>query len=186
MMLALSRSPVAINATQRAYTLLELLTVLLIIGVLMSIAVPSYRDVTVAQRLTAAASDIAAALQLARAEAIKRQTRVAVCEQPTRVMCPTENTWRSGWIVVADNNYDRAWDVHDSIVRAFSQDYPALEIYASRRGPLVFYPDGRSPGSTTTVTVCHRESNGIRQVILNNAGRVRIERSTRDMGAECR
>lgn len=186
MMFALSRALVAINATQRAYTLLEILTVLLIIGVLMAIAVPSYRDVAVAQRLTAAASDIAAALQLARAEAIKRQTRVAVCEQPVRVVCPAENSWRSGWIVAADDNYDRAWNADDSIVREFSQDYPTLEIYASRRGPLVFYPDGRSPGSTTTVTVCHRGSDNIRQVILNNAGRVRIERSTRDAGTECR
>lgn len=182
----LSRPLIAPCAMQRAFTLFELLIVLLIISILMTIAIPSYRDVTIAQRLTAAASDIAAALQLARAEAIKRQTRVAVCEQPVRVICPPENSWRGGWIVAADDNYDRTWNADDSIVREFSQDYPALEIYASRRGPLVFYPDGRSPGSTTTVTVCHVGSDDIRQVILNNAGRVRIERSTRKADDECR
>ncbi|MGZ8928615.1 MAG: GspH/FimT family pseudopilin [Methylobacter sp.] len=55
-------------------TLMELLTVIAIIGILASLAVPSYRDMIEKNRLKEAAESLAADMQFTRTEAIKRST----------------------------------------------------------------------------------------------------------------
>ena len=79
---------------QRGFTLIELMVTLTLLGVLLGIAIPSFRDFVATQRVKSAAFDLAAALLLARSEAVKRNSDVTVA--------PVSGTdWTTGWTVKA-------------------------------------------------------------------------------------
>lgn len=60
------------------FTLIELMIVLMIIAIGVALAVPSYRSITEKRQLTAATEDIAAFMNFAQSEAIKRNELVTV------------------------------------------------------------------------------------------------------------
>lgn len=62
-------SPVSV---QRGFTLVELMVTVVVLGIFLSIAVPSFRSLLEAQRVKAMAYDMVADLSLARSEALKR------------------------------------------------------------------------------------------------------------------
>jgi type IV fimbrial biogenesis protein FimT len=61
---------------QKAFTLIELMIIITILGILLSIAVPSFSDWLQRKRLSAAASDYVALINYARSESIKRNTKI--------------------------------------------------------------------------------------------------------------
>jgi type IV fimbrial biogenesis protein FimT len=75
------------------FTLIELMVVLTLAGVLVGLAVPSFREFTASQRVKTAASDLAAAMLMARSEAVKRNTSVTVTQ--------AAGGWTNGWTVAA-------------------------------------------------------------------------------------
>lgn len=74
------------------FTLLELLITITIIGVLASLAAPSFRSLIMGQRIKTASFDLITNLTLARSEAIKQNGNVT--------MTPVSSgTWTNGWTV---------------------------------------------------------------------------------------
>ena len=69
-----------------------------VMALLMTIAVPSFRDATLGSQLRAAANDLAAAVYLARSEAIKRNAIVTLCVSSDGATCAAGG-WQQGWIV---------------------------------------------------------------------------------------
>lgn len=78
---------------QSGFTLIELIVVLTISGIFLGLAIPAFREFTASQRVKNAAFDFAAAMLLARSEAVKRNGPVTV----------TQGTggWANGWTVAA-------------------------------------------------------------------------------------
>lgn len=79
---------------QRGFTLIELLVTVSIVGILLTVAVPSFSNFIIGQRVKTAASDIGYSLTLARSEAIKRRANVA--------FSPATGGWQNGWTVSAN------------------------------------------------------------------------------------
>lgn len=79
--------------TQRGFNLIELMVVLTLAGIMLGIGIPSFREFMASQRVKNTAFDFAAALMLARSEAVKRNTSVTL-EQ-------SGGNWQNGWNVVA-------------------------------------------------------------------------------------
>jgi type IV fimbrial biogenesis protein FimT len=77
------------------FTIIELLTAIVILGILVALAVPSFNDLILSTRIKGAASDIYGALALARSEAIKRNGNVTI--GPLTV----GGQWADGWQVQA-------------------------------------------------------------------------------------
>lgn len=77
------------------FTLVELMVTLAIVGILASLAAPSFRNLTASQRIRAAASDLSTALTLTRSEAIKRNSNVVLASNSGAP------NWESGWTVTA-------------------------------------------------------------------------------------
>ena len=82
---------------QRGASLIEAMMALSIAGVLTGAAVPAMKDALVQQRLRSGSSDLHATFHLARSEAIKRASPVAVTPVDTQ-------DWSTGWRVFADRN----------------------------------------------------------------------------------
>src|ERR1043166_2541029 len=87
------------NAAQTGgFTLVELLTVGVVLVVLTLIAVPSFNELTRSQRVQIAAMDLFTSLLRARSEAIKQNTDVTLSPA---------GTWAGGWAVaVGGTNID--------------------------------------------------------------------------------
>ena len=75
--MTLPQQPIARGA--RGFTLIELMITLAVAVILLVIAVPSFRTMTISNRLTTTANDVVAALNTARMEAIKRNASTQLC-----------------------------------------------------------------------------------------------------------
>ncbi|MFA6902827.1 MAG: GspH/FimT family pseudopilin [Gallionellaceae bacterium] len=62
----------------RGFTLLELLVTILILGILTTVALPSFQSFITNQRIRSASFDVMSMISLARSEAIKRNTNVSL------------------------------------------------------------------------------------------------------------
>ena len=81
----------------RGFTLAELMITLAVAAILLAIAVPSFRTFVQNSRLTTQADTLVYSLNLARNEAVKLDTPVAVCASSDGATCT--GAWVNGWIV---------------------------------------------------------------------------------------
>jgi type IV fimbrial biogenesis protein FimT len=85
-------------ARARGFTLVELLTVVVVLVVLIMIAVPSFNELIASQRVQMTAMDLFTSLLRARSEAIKQNTDVTLSPA---------GAWAAGWAVaVGGTNID--------------------------------------------------------------------------------
>lgn len=67
------------SRAERGFTLVELMITITIAAVLMMIAVPSFKSLTLSNKLTTAANDMVNAISVAKMEAIKRNASTQLC-----------------------------------------------------------------------------------------------------------
>jgi type IV fimbrial biogenesis protein FimT len=70
---------------EHGFTLVELMITLAIAIILLVIAVPSFRSLTLSNKLTTAANDVVNAINVARMEAIKRNANTQLCSNSASV-----------------------------------------------------------------------------------------------------
>ena len=92
----------------RGFTVIELLTVMVVVGVMVALAAPSMRDLIVRTRLKTAATDLHSSLTLARSEAIKRNAGM-------RIVPVNSANWALGWSVQVQSS---------GLVLSSQQSYP--------------------------------------------------------------
>lgn len=114
---------------QVGVTLVELLVVIAITGVLASVAIPSYINMIISNRISSITSDFHGSLLLARSEAIKRSITVSMCKSSNAdsngASCDASQSvagsnvgWGSGWIMFIDVNRDGILNDDDIAIRA--------------------------------------------------------------------
>ncbi len=86
------------------FTLFELMIGLAIMGILVSLAVPSFQDYGRNTRVIAAQNDLVTALNYARSEAIRRSTPVTVCATSNFTTCAAGTFWVNGWLAFSDGS----------------------------------------------------------------------------------
>ncbi|NPC56710.1 GspH/FimT family pseudopilin [Caenimonas soli] len=169
----------------RGFTLIEMLIVLTIAGILSGVAFPSLAAVVDSIRMRSIANEFLSSMHLARAEAIKRNGRVALCKSMDGNVCAATGDWGQGWIVFHDADNDGAAEIGEQVIQRV-QALPAgfrlsgnhlLSRYIS------FSPTGttRTVGGAFqagTVTLCKASASSSegREVVLNNVGRMRVNK----------
>ena len=88
---------------QAAFSLIELMVTLVVLGVVMGAALPSFKSQMSRNGADALGEELISALQLARAEAIKRSGFVTLCASSNGTSCSGElDKWADGFMVVVD------------------------------------------------------------------------------------
>jgi type IV fimbrial biogenesis protein FimT len=156
------------NRTQTGFTLYELLTTMLIVGVVLAIGVPNMQSFRQNSRMTAAANDLHSSFHLARSEAARAKTPITICASAdSMVAVPTcGGELEAGWVVFEDRDGDIVVDVGEPILRRF----PPIEndIVVNTPGPddyFSFAATGLGRGNVTgtaplaTMVLCDPRGN---------------------------
>lgn len=161
----------------RGFTLIELLITVAIIGLLSSLAAPSFIDTIQRYRVSTVANELVAAINLTRNFAIQNNGNV-ILEKLTGTSCTDSDSWTCGWQVYRDANADGNLDAGELIQKfvisqgvAVRRSQNGGKLTGNRWGQIngngavgfTLTPTGEGVSSPATTTVC-----------LNSGGRVRI------------
>ncbi len=101
------------NNLQSGFTLLELMTVIVVAGILFAIGLPQFEGYINSSRLTAQSNSLLTSLHFARNEAITRGHSVNV------LSLNGSNIWTNGWQVRLDVDNQGDIDVEDIAIRTY-------------------------------------------------------------------
>lgn len=127
-----------VNASNRnasvsgGFTLIELFIALAVLGIVMTLAAPSFVDLINSNRLKSAAFDLVVSLNYARSEAIKRNTDAT--------LTPAAGGWSSGWSVQAGGQTSKVFEAPAGV-----QINPVADGVAWTT-PVTFRRNGRPGG----------------------------------------
>ncbi|MDI9240790.1 GspH/FimT family pseudopilin [Lysobacter sp. LF1] len=117
------------QAANRGFSLVELLVVLVVLGIVMAIAVPSFTSMINRNKLSASANELVAGMQIAKSEAVRRNGRVVVCPSTDNASCSGSN-W-ANLIIFADNDADGSVDSGEELIRAIQVTTGELTVTSS-------------------------------------------------------
>ncbi len=154
----------------QGFTIVELMISIVILAVLLSLAVPSFRESAANANLRAASSDLGLALNSARAMAISLRSVVVV--KPLG----TANDWADGWVI----DYDTVVPVTGASKERDQEflPHPGVQVVETSSGltSVTFNPSGIVT-STATFTVCDvRPGETGRQITIDRLGRLNTEK----------
>jgi type IV fimbrial biogenesis protein FimT len=167
-------------------SLVETLVVVVIAGVLVSIAVPAMTATLDSIRLSSASDTFVSGLYLARSEAISRTGAVVLCKSANGASCSVTGGWEQGWIIFRDANNNGQREESEGIVARESALPAGLKLTGnlSVAKYVSFTPTGsaRLVGGgfqAGTLTLCRHSVDGgeARQIVLNVAGRLRVQKT---------
>ena len=98
------------------FSLIELLFVLFIVGILSTIAIPTYKRYIATSRLAGHAQFVVETFRLARLEVFTRKVTVSLCASNNGKDC-TGSSWEGGWIVYTDEGIAGTVDGSDEVLR---------------------------------------------------------------------
>ena len=163
-----------IEAHGTGATAIELMVTLAIAATLLALATPSWESFTNRQRMKAAVAALHNDLSAARAQAVYRNAIVVACPGAPESGCMGAGDWTSGWIVFEDPDGDRQPGEDETILR-HGQPHESVAIHVSpSRTELRFFPDGSTPGSNASISLCGRGGpEEARKLVVSNIGRIR-------------
>ena len=159
------------------FSLIELLTTLVLVGLLAFIATPAITQLIHSNRLATTTNDFVADLNLARTEAVKRSANVGLCKSSDQSTCTAGGSWLSGWLVFLDKDASGDWSTGDEVIRA----YPALPetmTVTAAADFLIFNRQGLTGVGGGTYTLCNTKINKSRQLSLSATGRITLAELT--------
>ncbi len=157
--------------------MIELLVTLSIAAIMLTIAIPSFRDFLLNNRITSQTNDFVLALASAKSEAVKRGVRVTVCSRATPPTtpesCAGSTTWDTGWLVFVDNDGGGTVNGLDEVLQVREPLEGNNTLRAAARQRVTFQNTGFSLGFTDTFRLCDTRgtANG-RRITVSNQGRV--------------
>lgn len=138
--------------------------VLSIIAILFAMAVPNPGDYLDDNRLRAGSSDLVAAMQTARVEAVGRNAAITLCKKNADSSdCTTAGGWQQGWLVFVDANQDSTVDTGDEIIQIHDELFARITLYGTSAvaDSIVFRANGQtSVTSTQALILCDERGFG--------------------------
>lgn len=172
---------------RRGLSLVELLVTIAVIGVLTGIAVPSFAAMVQSAQLGSASSAFVSSLRLARSQAIKSSSRVALCKSADGRQCATSGGWEAGWLVFHDPDADGQVSEGETVIQRM--DALATGVVMTGNQPVarvITFTGSGVPRTAAggllagTVTLCHRSADAgpAHRIVLASGGRPRVQKAT--------
>lgn len=171
----------------QGFTLIELMVTIAVAAILLSLALPSFRNMIVTSRLNSVSAELTDAIGFARFEAIKRNRTIVFCRvaNETATNCATGANW-SHWVVGLRTGANSVEVVRRGEVNTYGGSLRVTSQMTNSR--VVFNGDGlaRSDNgnlitdTTGRMTVCANSgpSEGTRRITMGAASRMSVERIT--------
>lgn len=183
------------------FTLMEMMMALAVIGVVVAITIPNFQTFLLNNRMTGAANDLLAAVNVARSEAIKRQRTVGICTSTdpdaAQPSCTNEldDVGSIGWAVWLDTDRDAALDAGEEVL--VRHDPLAALTLSTNWQAIAYAPTGfpeftpaLAEGAPATILLCDQRGNAAagevlrrRIMTVSRTGRPAILRTATDAQA---
>ena len=175
------------RAAQAGFTMVELLTVLAILGILIAIATPSMTQFIADWRVNSAVNSMSRDFRAARAEAIKRSRPVVICRANAALTgcAGTGTEWKTGWLMFVDNNFNGSYNSAGDELVTKQNALPGIGSFVQgSAGSFTFLPSGlmRRNGSNARFTVQSSLQGGAQAlaekgICVSTTGRLRQAKS---------
>ena len=168
----------------RGFTLLEVMISVVVAAILVGLALPSFRELSMRSNATELSNQLVLALQTARSEAVRRGTWVEV------VSTNGDKSWgKKGWQVIADVNFDHVFDGTDTATGVVTGGAAAPTNYSvcgkvsggGGDSVVVFGPSGTLAQSTKFEFNVNRpdaKADMIQGIIVSQSGEIKTGRGT--------
>ncbi len=156
------------------FTIIELMVVLVVMGLLMTVGVPSFRALMADNQANNSAQEMLYALQLARAEAVKRNQMVSLCPSSDQTSCTGSGNWHVGWIMFLDTSGNGVRDSSEQIIRIQNP----LDTTVTLTGPTAIqYATGGylEPAATQSIQASATGSTNSKWVCLTAIGKAGVQ-----------
>ncbi|MCR4346809.1 MAG: GspH/FimT family pseudopilin [Sulfuricaulis sp.] len=158
----------------RGFTLVELIIVLTIAGVLMALAAPGMQNFVASNRLTAQVNDLLGDINIARSEAIKRNTSAGICVTAVGgSTCTVAGNWANGWLV-----YYVDPDTAASVAIKIHEKFSGNNTLTAPTDALVFNKSGFLTTAAGDFTLCDSKLGKSRLVQVIITGRPALTEGT--------
>lgn len=173
---------------QAGYSIFDLIITSAVAGVL-SLGAVGMNGLVQDARMTTVVNQIMGDLNLARNEAIKRNTPITLCKSSDGASCSDEAAWRDGWIVFTDHNKNREVDANEAIIRVQQALTGNMTLRYGNTGTYTYvrYNSSGEASRAATFTFCDgRGADKAKAVIVYWTGRPRIStRTSEDESLTC-
>ncbi len=169
---AISSARCRIARCVSGFTIVELMITVSVASILLAVAVPSFNQLMVTNRLTTQANDFVSALNYARSEAIKRNTSVSLCRasSATATTCATAAGNWSDWIITPGGG--------NVVRRGVVNTVGGVVVQSTLTSDQVLFgPEGlaRTGGALVNnqrISVCASRARQGRRVVLGSGSRL--------------
>ena len=178
------------NKRDTGFSLVELLVTVALAAVILAVAVPSFTGLFGSSKISASTNEFVASIHTTRSEAIKRNTRAAMCPSasPTSAAATCDNSadWSSGWIVFVDDDEDGQRDdpaeeiLHSAEPLSNGFSISTVPASSSLKSLIYFDTDGSSIAAGGTPVAGDVEirygADELRTLSVSVSGRVKLTR----------
>lgn len=158
-------------------SLIELMIAMALVAIVLGLGVPAFSSTLAGHRLNTVGNDLAAAAQMARSEAVKRNRSITLCRtvSPADTACiapPVPDDRWAHWIV---------FDTASTVLRQGSAaDSGNTRVRSSYGNHSVAFASSGLPLTNGSITVCtpDRQSDNQRVINIGPGSRIAVTRNT--------
>jgi len=158
-----------------------------VMAVLLGLAAPSMLKLVLTRQANLLTHELITSINLARSEAIKRNSRVVLCKSSDGASCVTAGSWDQGWILFQDANNNALIDLTEVVLRRQNPANMGVTLTgnANVANYLSMSPSGMpklisgafQAGTLSLCTTPATEESS-RQIVLSLSGRARVQTGT--------
>lgn len=160
-------------------TIIEVLVTLAVVGVLLSVAMPSLSGFAENGQVSSDTSNLFNSLQFARSQSATRNSRISLCkiDPAAPTVCANSESWESGWIVFEDTDQDDVRDAGEEIFTTSMGMSPNTVVSTTDFATVISFLPSGSVANNGTLTICVN-GNVANTISINATGRPRTFESS--------